>query len=583
MSDELPQGWVKTTLGEICTPVGTIRPDDEPTAMFSYFDIGSIDGEQNRITATKIVTGQSAPSRARQAVQNGDILFSTVRTYLRNIARIDEEYSNPVASTGFAVIRVAPGVSGAFVFQQVISEPFLQPLHALQSGSSYPAVRDRDVFSQPIVLPPSAEQERIVSKLEAILSRISAGEAAAKRALARLQRYRVAVLHAAVTGELTREWRKTNSKPAETGAAFLRRLLDSRRSRWEEVAIARQAKSGKLPSDSKWKGHYLHPSKPNITDLPKLPSRWAWASLDELSWSSGYGTSVKCSPDADGPAILRIPNVRDGQIDFANIKFATRTTEIGDNDYVTPGDFLIIRTNGSRDLIGRAALAIEPPQQQCSFASYLIRYRLVGDVALWKWLSFGWKSALIRERIESRAATTAGQYNVSLSSLGDIAVPLPPADEHQEIVRQVEQRLANADRLSSSLEKALTRARVWRQSVLNAAFTGCLIPQSRDDEPASLLLEKIQAARMLLAAQPKPKRDSGGRRKRMKPTRRNILQVLEETKKPMKPEDLFNAAGFDEASVENFFSELKDLNARKRIREKRDPQDRSFVRLEVRT
>ena len=121
---ELPQGWVRTTLGEVCLRVGTIRPEDAPTAEFTYFDIGGIDNQRSCIAATKTIVGRSAPSRARQAVRKYDILFSTVRTYLKNVACIENDYPNPVASTGFTVIRPAEGVLSRFVLYQVLSDVF---------------------------------------------------------------------------------------------------------------------------------------------------------------------------------------------------------------------------------------------------------------------------------------------------------------------------------------------------------------------------------------------------------------------------------------------------------------------------
>lgn len=228
MPRKLPKGWVETTLGEVCAPVATIRPEDSPDTEFTYFDIGGIDNHSNRIVGTKTVVGREAPSRARQSVRKGDILFSTVRTYLKKIAIIEQDYPSPIASTGFTVIRAAEGVSPNFLLSQVLSEGFLQPLHALQTGSSYPAVRDKDVFAQPIRLAPAREQERIVAKLDALLGRVAAGEAAARRALQRLERYRSAVLHAAVTGELTREWRETHPTE-ESGWQLLKRILAERR------------------------------------------------------------------------------------------------------------------------------------------------------------------------------------------------------------------------------------------------------------------------------------------------------------------------------------------------------------------
>jgi type I restriction enzyme, S subunit len=83
MTENLPIGWVKTTLGEVCLPVATIQPEDFPATEFTYFDIGGINNETNRVTETKAVLGQDAPSRARQALCKDDILFSTVRTYLK--------------------------------------------------------------------------------------------------------------------------------------------------------------------------------------------------------------------------------------------------------------------------------------------------------------------------------------------------------------------------------------------------------------------------------------------------------------------------------------------------------------------
>ncbi len=161
MPEKLPKGWIRTSLGEVCLPVETVQPEDSADTEFTYFDIGGINNENNGIAETKVITGRNAPSRARQSVRKGDILFSTVRTYLRKIALVELDYPNPVASTGFTVIRPGEGVSSQFLFFQVLSDNFLEPLHKLQTGTSYPAVRDRDVLSQPILLPPTNEQREL--------------------------------------------------------------------------------------------------------------------------------------------------------------------------------------------------------------------------------------------------------------------------------------------------------------------------------------------------------------------------------------------------------------------------------------
>jgi type I restriction enzyme S subunit len=576
-----PAGWLQVSLGELCLPVATVQPGDKPNDSFTYFDIGGIDNRRNLVAETKTVLGKDAPSRARHEVRKGDILFSTVRTYLRNIARIEDEPTNPVASTGFTVIRPGPGAAGEFVFQQILSERFMQPLHALQTGSSYPAVRDRDVFAQPVVLPPAAEQERIVEKLDAILPHVSAGEAAAQRALSELKRYRASVLHAAVTGELTREWRRTQPKPAETGAAFLRRLLATRRARWEEAELARLIKSGKPLKDNKWKARYPEPTEPDTTDLPALPRGWAWGSVGQTGFVIGGLTKNprRVRLPLQLP-YLRVANVYADELRLDDVVSIGVTEAELDKLLLRSGDLLVVEGNGSKAQIGRLAVWHgEIPR--CVHQNHIIKVRPT-ESAISEWMLRWLLSPAGRHEIERVASSTSGLYTLSVGKVGSLPVPLPPPDEQEEIVRQVKHRLTLADRLTASLETALARARAWRQSVLNTAFAGQLVPQSANDEPATVLLAKIRAAREILAAQPKPKRGRGGRKKTMKAERRKLLEVLKETKAPMKPEDLFAAAGFDESTVEAFYSELKDLVAKKKVREVRDPQDRGFVRLEVR-
>jgi type I restriction enzyme, S subunit len=591
MPEKLPKGWVKTNLGEVCLPVANIQPEDSPDTEFTYFDIGGIDNERNRISETKLVTGRSAPSRARQALRKDDILFSTVRTYLRKIARVESDYPNPVASTGFAVIRPAEDVSSQFLFFQVLSENFLQPLHALQIGSSYPAVRARNVFDQPILLPPTREQERIAAKLSAAFSAVERAETAARRAQKRLDRYRAAVLDAAVSGELSRTWRESQKKEIlvhDTGEILLQRFLVARRSRWEQAELRRFDAAAQTPKGDKWKLRYRELIPPQTDGLPEQPKRWAWISIDQLSWSSGYGTSVKCTYEGKGPAVLRIPNIRNRTIHFDDLKFATTSKEFDDDDFVAPGDLLLIRTNGSKDLIGRVAVVKDEPPRQCGFASYLIRFRLVGDKTVWSWIALAWDSSMLRSGIESRAATTAGQYNVSLSGLADLAVPLPPMDEQAEIVGEVERRMAAADRLQAALEQQLTRASATRQSLMHEAFSGRLVPQDPDDEPASVVLKNIRAAREKEAQNPRGKRMPKSKPK-SKVVLRPLLDILREHREPMTPEQLFRDSGYQQEFEDNecrqeivdrFYEELRQqVGPKGPVLEKRP--DRNTVLLQV--
>jgi type I restriction enzyme S subunit len=203
---DLPTGWENVPLSIVCKQVQAIkRKELDPETEFLYLDIGGIDNKVNKITTHKQYQWKNAPSRAQQVIFQHDVLFSTVRTYLKNIALVESGlYNGQIASSGFTVIRADKEiVNHKFLFYLSLSHAFLEPLNALQTGTSYPAVRDNDVFAQIIPLPPLAEQHRIVAKIEELFSALDKGVESLKTAREQLKIYRQAVLKWAFEGKLT--------------------------------------------------------------------------------------------------------------------------------------------------------------------------------------------------------------------------------------------------------------------------------------------------------------------------------------------------------------------------------------------
>ncbi len=574
MPEKLPDKWVKTTLGEICLPVAKIYPEDSPDTEFTYFDIGGIDNETNRIVETKTVPGWNAPSRARQAVRKNDILFSTVRTYLRNIARVERDYLNPVASTGFAVIRPADGVSSEFLFYQVLTEEFLQPLHMLQSGSSYPAIRDYNVFTQPILLPPTREQERIVTKLNAALSRIANAEKVAQRAYERVHRYRAAVLRDAVTGALSRNWRKTH-KPSKTGGRLLQHLLKIRRARWEKAELNRLREAGRTPKDDKWKSLYRAPIEADTTNLPKLPKDWTWASVDQMaaheprSITDGpFGSNLKSNHYTDsGPRVIRLQNIGDGVFIDEKAHISRKHYELLREYAVHEGD-LVIRALG----IPAPRACKIPDIGPAIVKADCIRLKVASEFIVTDYVMSTLNSPPTQHRTELKIHGV-GRPRLNLGEVKAIAIPLPPLAEQRQIVRKVERRLTAAKRLATTLDRQLDRARATRQSLLCEAFAGKLVPQNANDESASVLLDRIRAAREAEAKKPKVKRMP---KSKLKTTRRPLLDVLRGHTKPIPPEQLFREAGFQPEEADVFYRELASL--RNILREKKPsaPEEKAW-------
>ena len=570
MTKQLPKGWVRTTLSEICLPVETIRPEDSPNRTFTYFDIGGIDNETNRVAETKIIAGRDAPSRARKAIRKGDILFSTVRVYLRKIARVDHDYTNPVASTGFTVIRPAEGVSSHFLFFQMLSDDFLQTLDKLQTGTSYPAVRDSDVLAQQILLPPISEQERIVTKVNAALLRLERATKAARRAQERVQRYRAAVLQSAITGELTRAWRESQRKKkveSETGAVLLQRLLSIRRAYWEESESKRFQSMSKKPQDNSWKSRYPEPTPPEATNLIDLPQRWTWTNLSQLKIHSLYGPRFSGSDYTEnGIAVLRTTDIdASGHVSLKTCPKLPLSDEEYEKYKVEAGDLLITRTGS----IG--TLAVFNDEVRAIPGAYLLHYRLA-DTAVVPFVYIFFRAPIGQEQLWE-ASAGSGRQNLSAPELERISIPFPPIDEQAEIVQEVERRLSAADGLALALEKQLSRALTARQSLLTEACTGRLLPQDPNDEPASALLKQIRIVREAQAKAPRAKRMP---KPRSQKTRRPLLDVLRESSSPITPEQLFSQAGFKPAQVDLFYRELALLRDQLRVEKPKGSEAKSW-------
>jgi type I restriction enzyme S subunit len=162
----IPEGWREFTIGDVVERVPNVKPELEPERDFGYVDISSIDNSRFEIIDRKRIKGKDAPSRARRPIRPGDVLFSNVRTYLRNIALVGESLDVDICSTGFTVLRPKPCVDSRFLFRYVLSDEFIDRITPTQTGTHYPATSDRMIFEESIRIPALSEQRRIVAKVE---------------------------------------------------------------------------------------------------------------------------------------------------------------------------------------------------------------------------------------------------------------------------------------------------------------------------------------------------------------------------------------------------------------------------------
>jgi type I restriction enzyme S subunit len=492
-STDLPLSWAVTTLGDLKPARGEgVNPGKQPDVSFELYSVTNFP-----VGKPQMLKGQEIGSN-KQSVEPGTVLLCGINPRINRVWIVSKSSGVPqIASTEWIpfppLTGILPEYACYFLQQNKIRDYLAR--RASGVGGSLMRVKAFTCADVPFPLAPLREQRRIVEEIEKQFTRLEAGVGALKRVQANLKRYRAAVLKAAVEGRLVpteAELARREGRSYEPASELLARMVTQ-----PLLAVSKKAQAGvPVPLKAKHKG----PVAPDTADLPKLPERWVWASLEQLSWAASYGTSEKCDYGFPGPPVLRIPNIARGRLDFRDMKTASSESRLDTRNALAPGDFLVIRTNGSRDLIGRGALVEQPLQRPHFYASYLIRFRLEGGVKVGRWISTIWDCDQNRKWIEREAATSAGQYNISLSKLNRLPVPLAPEKEQERIIAEVERRFSVIDELEMQVEANLKRAERLRQAILKRAFEGKLVPQDPNDEPASMLLERIRAERETVGA-----------------------------------------------------------------------------------
>jgi len=171
----IPVGWDVIKIENLVMETEQVNPQRRLDWRFKYIDVSSISRDSLNIESFKEYTGKNAPSRAKKLIKTGDIIFSTVRPYLKQVSLIPDGFDGQVCSTAFCVIRCRPDIADSkFLFQCVTREYFIQKVSILQSGSNYPAITDKDILCQPIPYPPFSEQRKIAAILSSVDEKIDA-------------------------------------------------------------------------------------------------------------------------------------------------------------------------------------------------------------------------------------------------------------------------------------------------------------------------------------------------------------------------------------------------------------------------
>jgi len=486
---ELSQGWAQVPLRDVLLPTTTINPTTGKEGTFLYIDIEAVDNQRQRVSAPRRIENALAPSRARNALRAGDVIFSLVRPYLKNIAIIPTELDSAVASTAFFVCRPGQDIDSRFLLNFLRREVFIASITTY--GSSPPAARDEEFERLPVLVPPSAEQSRIADVLDELFSDLDAGVAALERVREKLKLYRASVLKAAVEGALTADWRVQHPH-TEPATELLNCILVERRRHWEEDQLARFKAKGQEPPNN-WKAKYKEPVALDITNLPELPRGWCWATIDQVGEVRlGRQRAPQHHHGNHMRPYLRVANVYEDSLDLTDVKEMNFTPEEFATYALRFGDILL-NEGQSLELVGRPAM-YRDEISECCFQNTLVRFRASLAVTA-QYALIVFRGYLHSGRFRKIANITTSIAHLGAERLIGIEFPLPPVAEQEDIVEAAEDQLSVIDHLESDIDAKLQSAQALRQSILRHAFTGQLVPQDPNDEPSSELLQRIASQR----------------------------------------------------------------------------------------
>ena len=443
---ELPDGWVWTTVKEIAEFIRGVsykKSESSKTIKEDYVPILRANNINRELNYADLVYVRREKIKDEQFVKAFDIVIamsSGSKNLVGKAAQSDEDYRGAFG-TFCGLVRVALQLDRKFIGFFFQSPGYRNEISRLSSGMNINNLRRQHIESMCLPIPPLSEQHRIVAKFEELFTQLDTSINLLQEVQFQLKRYRQSVLKSAFEGKLAEAWRVEHQGETE----------------------------------------------PTVPIADDLPNGWTWTTVEKIAQQIHYGYTESATNDPIGPKFLRITDIQNNSVNWDSVPYC-RIDEVKQQQYLLKENDLVFARTGAT--VGKSFL-IQGSIPDAVFASYLIRIVLKKEINA-KFVYTFFQSQSYRMQIH-QGKVGSGQPNVNAKILSQITLPLPPLPEQQAIVSEVESRLSVADKVEKTVTAELKRAEQLRQSILKKAFSGELVPQDPNDEPASVLLERIKA------------------------------------------------------------------------------------------
>jgi type I restriction enzyme S subunit len=378
-----------------------------------------------------------------------------------------------------------------------------------KDGTTVNSIESARLYAYRVPVAPQKEQLKIVAKIEKLFSELDNGIESLKAARGQLKLYRHAVLKQAFEGKLTTKWRNDNRSTIESPSEILSGVERDSEARYQAQFEERKVATNRRAGDSLSAKKTKTPDRPKRValireradkPLPELPIGWSWMpfscllTTERKAMTTGpFGTMLqKSEHQSAGVPVLGIENIGEAKFLHGNRIFVTpkKADELHAFE-AKAGDIVISRSGTVGEIcevpdgLGRALISTN-----------LLRVSLNPTVVRSRFFVFLFQGCnAVKNQVNDLCKGSSRDF-LNQSILTAITFPLPSLAEQDEVLRQIDTEMSRIERLSEEIETNLVKTTPLRQSILKMAFSGQLVAQDVNDEPAAVLLKRIQAEKV---------------------------------------------------------------------------------------
>ena len=398
----------------------TLSGKTDPSYKLAYVDISSVNSIGD-IEEPVEYTFENAPSRARKIVRDGDTIISTVRTYLRAIAYIEDPPPNLVVSTGFAVLRPRDNVNKDFLGSLIGSKHFVDSAVSHSEGVGYPAISTSTLGNLPVWLPPLPEQCAIAAFLDRETEKIDALIEKKQRLIERLEEKRTALISHTVTKGLD-----PDAEMKDSGVEWIGEIPVG----WDTV---------------------------KLKYLSKIENSGEWGEDDR---NCEDPIPVITTADISKQSVLDASSVRLRCLSKSQIAY-----------YLCEhGDILVVKSSGSKENVSSGKAVFIKEGGKYGFSNFLTRIRPSVSVES-KFLFYQIKSNFVKQRVLRMVSTTT-YPNIKMDEYVNMEMPFPSLKEQRAIIEFLDREMEGIDTLIGKVRDGVSRLQEYRTALISAAVTG---------------------------------------------------------------------------------------------------------------